>query len=66
MDAVQKEGEMLLQERILVDKKEDAKKLEVIKRKVEKTSGLELSSLFHQRVRVSISIVTNSESCCVC
>ena len=66
MDAVQKEGEMLLQERILVDKKEDAKKLEVIKRKVEKTSGLELSSLFHQRVRVSISILTNSESCCVC
>lgn len=66
VDCIQKEGEMLLRQRIVVDKREDASKLEAIRRKVEKTSGLELSSLFHQRVKVSVSIVSNSEPCCVC
>lgn len=66
MDSIPKEGEILLRQRIVVDKKEDASKLEAIRRKVEKTSGLELSSLFHQHVKVSVSIVSNSEPCCVC
>lgn len=66
MDSIPKEGEILLRQRIVVDKKEDASKLEAIRRKVEKTSGLELSSLFRQRVKVSVSIVSNSEPCCVC
>ncbi|KAK8829627.1 hypothetical protein WA556_005544 [Blastocystis sp. ATCC 50177/Nand II] len=66
VDSIPKEGEILLRQRIVVDKREDASKLEAIRRKVEKTSGLELSSLFHQRVKVSVSIVSNSEPCCVC
>ena len=66
MDSIPKEGEILLRQRIVVDKREDASKLEAIRRKVEKTSGLELSFLFHQRVKVSVSIVSNSEPCCVC
>lgn len=56
-------GQIVLRERLVVKQKEDATKLEAIRRKVEKTAGLELTTLLHQKVKVMITVSIQSESC---